>query len=496
MRQNKNISFEMQKFGHYINGTFVEPSSGKYIKTVNPATGETLAETASGCTNDVDTAVASAKEAQKNWGNSSITERAVVLQKIAQTIRDNEDYLSYVEALDSGKPIVETVEDIKAIADQFDYFAGVIRSETDECVRPDSTNMTMVLKEPIGIVGQIIPWNFPFLLAGWKIAPALAAGNSIVIKPAEETPLSLLEFARLTDKIIPAGVLNIVMGKGTIVGTAITNHKDIDKIAFTGSTKVGQIIAESAAKNIVPVSLELGGKSANIIFPDAPLEKAIEGAALAILYGQGQVCNAGSRLFVHKSIYVETVEALKAIFMKVKVGNPLDKQTRMGTLISEKQLKQVEAYIELGKQEGAKLVCGGKRLTDEPYSNGWFIEPALFSDADNSMRISQEEIFGPVLVVIPFETEEEVIEMANDSEYGLAGACWTKDISRGLRVANAVETGLFWINEYHLAPSGTPFGGIKKTGYGRENHKMALEEYSRIKTIYISMTEEATGYYD
>ncbi|QSX08247.1 aldehyde dehydrogenase family protein [Alkalibacter rhizosphaerae] len=487
---NKNM------YGLFIDGAFVKPVKGAYQDVHDPATGDLLAKTAKGSKEDVEKAVEAADRSKNLWKTVSIQQRSRILHKIAEIIRENKDHLARIETQDSGKPIVETVEDVKAIADQFDYFGGAIRVEAGEFMRQDQHSMTMILREPHGVVAQIIPWNFPFLLAGWKIAPALAAGNCIVIKPASETPLSLLEFARLTQDVLPNGVLNVVTGSGSVVGPALLENLKVDKIAFTGSTKVGRSIGEAAAKRILPASLELGGKSANIIFPDAPMDKAIEGAALAILYGQGQVCNAGSRLFVHSSIYKNFVEKLERIFRNVKIGDPADPATRMGPLINKEQLDVVLGYVETGIKEGARLVCGGKQIEKSPFDKGWFMEPTLFADVKNHMKIAQEEIFGPVLVVIPFETEEEVTAMANDSKYGLAGACWTKDINRALRVANGVETGLFWINEYHLTPSGTPFGGIKESGHGRENHKMALDAYSRLKTIYISMNESPTGHYD
>ncbi|MDY0143093.1 MAG: aldehyde dehydrogenase family protein [Bacteroidales bacterium] len=489
------MNYRYQTYGLFINGEFVESIDGDYSDIYNPATGDVLAKATNGSKLDIEKAVEAAFYAKEKWKISAVVERSRILMEVAKIIRGNLDYLAYVEALDSGKPIIETVEDVKAIADQFDYFAGAIRVETDECIRQDQNNMTMIIKEPYGVVAQIIPWNFPFLLAGWKIAPALAAGNCIVIKPSQQTPLSLLELARLTKDIIPKGVLNVLTGAGSIVGKIMIQNKKIDKISFTGSTDVGRIIGEAAAKMIVPISLELGGKSANVIFPDAPMEKAIEGAARAILYGQGQVCNAGSRLFVHESIYDEVLSKLEKIFRSVKIGNPIDPTTRMGSLINKEQMNKVLNYVDIGLAEGARLICGGKQIVKPPFDKGYFMEPTIFANVANSMKIAQEEIFGPILVVIPFGTEAEVIKMANDSEYGLAGACWTMDINRALRVANAVETGLFWINEYHLTPVGTPFGGIKSSGYGRENHKDAIEEYSRLKTIYISTNTDASGYY-
>ncbi len=490
------MKYSYQEYGVFIGGEFI-PSVKKETEEVkNPATGEIIAKVYRGTSEDVDLAVKAARKAFKVWKKTTPIERSTILLKIKDVIEVNLEYLAHTETLDSGKPIVETREDVKAIADQFAYFAALVRAEEDSFTRFDQDNMAFVMREPYGVVAQIIPWNFPFLLGGWKIAPALAAGNTIVMKPADLTPVSILELAKLTQDIIPAGVFNIVTGAGSVVGQSMVEHPDINKVAFTGSTGVGMNIAKTASKNVIPVSLELGGKSANILFPDAPMEKAVEGAVLGILYGQGQVCNAGSRVFIHESIYEETLEKMISIFKKVKVGLPENEDTRMATLISEKQMKSVLNYIQIGLDEGAKLAYGGHRLTGELFDKGYFIEPTIFRDVDNKMRIAQEEIFGPVVCVIPFKDEDDVIEMANDSDFGLAGACWTKDINKALRVAMAIETGLFWINEYHLAPSGTPFGGYKKTGYGRENHKSGLESYSQLKTVYVSLSEDYTGYYD
>lgn len=489
------LKVEKSTFDLFIDGQFIKPAAQQYIQVKNPANGEVIATVASGTEADVDAAVAAAKRAKQSWKQLGAAGRSDILFRIGECILENEARLAHIETIDSGKPIVETLEDIRAIADQFKYFAGVIRSESGTFTKQDGEYMTLISREPYGVVGQIIPWNFPFLLAGWKLAPALAAGNCVVIKPAELTPLSLLELANLTKTILPPGVLNIVTGRGSVVGEHLVQHPDVQKIAFTGSTAVGKRISKSAADSVIPLSMELGGKSANIIFPDAPMAKAIEGATMGILYGQGQVCNAGSRLFVHQSIYDETVAALVAHFKKVKVGDPLDEATRMGTLISEAQLEVVSNYVETGIAEGAKLAFGGKRMMTAPFDKGYYFEPTLFTHVTNEMRIAQEEIFGPVLVVIPFDSDEDVIEMANDSEYGLAGACWTRDIYKGLKIAAAIETGLFWINEYHLAPSGTPFGGFKKSGYGRDNDKSALEAYSQIKTIYISLSDAPVGWY-
>ncbi len=490
------MNLKTKKIGLFIDGEFHDSASGTWKEIKNPATGELLAEVAEGSPEDVNRSVNAAEQAFKTWRSISREERSEIFLNIAQKVSENEEYLVYVETANSGKPIVEIREDLQATVDQFKYFAGLIRSAAGSSSKQEGSYITIVNREPLGVVGQIIPWNFPLLMAGWKLAPALAAGNCVVIKPAELTPLSLLTFADIIKDIIPPGVLNVITGKGSLIGESLVSHPKISKIAFTGSTQVGKRISRNTADSVIPLTMELGGKSANIIFPDAPMEKAIEGAALAILYGQGQVCNAGSRLFVHASIYHNVVEKLVEIFKCVKVGDPFDEDTRMSTLISDKQLETVERYIATGVKEGAVLAYGGKRLSDPPYNKGHYLMPTLLTNVTNDMTVAREEIFGPVLVVIPFDTEAEVVEMANDSDYGLAGACWTKDITRALRVANAIDAGLFWINEFHLAPAGTPFGGYKKSGYGRENDVSALEAYSQLKTIYISLSEKPAGWYD
>jgi aldehyde dehydrogenase (NAD+) len=398
--------------------------------------------------------------------------------------------------LDNGKPIRETMAiDVPLSSDHFRYFAGAIRTEEGEAVMIDKNHMSIILREPIGVVGQIVPWNFPLLMGAWKIAPVLAAGCCTVFKPSSCTSLSILELAKILDQVLPPGVVNIVTGRGSGAGNYMLEHPEFRKLAFTGSTEVGYTIADAAAKKIIPATLELGGKSANIYFPDCPWEKAIEGLQLGILFNQGQVCCAGSRVFVHEDIYDKFVAEAVEAFNKVKVGLPWEKDTQMGSQIFESHLQDILKYIEIGKKEGAKVACGGYRITENGLDKGCFMRPTLLVDVNNKMRVAQEEIFGPVAVVIKFKTEEEVIAMANDNEYGLGGAVWTKDINRALRVARAVETGRMWVNDYNNLPAHTPFGGYKKSGIGRETHKVILEHYTQMKNIMISMTEEKIGLY-
>jgi len=359
----------------------------------------------------------------------------------------------------------------------------------------DKDTMSIILREPIGVVGQIIPWNFPLLMAAWKLAPAIAAGDTGVIKPSSFTSLTILELAKILEKVLPPGVVNVVTGLGSTTGNYLLEHPDLRKLAFTGSTEVGYIIADAAAKKLIPSTLELGGKSANIFFPDCPWEKAIEGVAMGILLNQGQVCCAGSRAFVHEDIYDKFLAEIIKTFEKVKVGFPWEKDTVMGPLVSEAQLNKVLGYIEVGKKEGAKIVTGGYRITENGLDKGFFVKPTIFTNVNNKMRIAQEEIFGPVLCVIKFKDEDEVIKMTNDTEYGLAGAVWTKDINRALRVSKSIEAGRIWINNYNNLPAHTPFGGYKKSGIGRETHKMILEHYTQKKNIYINLSESKTGLY-
>lgn len=479
-----------------INGEWVDAQNKETFETYNPANGEFLATCANAGKEDVDAAVQAAWQAFETWKDISPQKRADILLKIADLIDANIENLAMVETLDNGKPIRETRGiDVPLSADHFRYFAGVIRAQEGKAVMIDKDNLSIILKEPIGVVGQIIPWNFPILMAAWKLAPALAAGCTVVIKPSSSTPLSILEFGKLINEVLPPGVVNIVSGKGSTTGNYMLEHPGFRKLAFTGSTEVGYTIAEAAAKKLIPATLELGGKSANIFFPDCPWDKAIEGVQMGILFNQGQVCCAGSRVFVHEDIYDEFLAQCISAFEKVKVGLPWEEDTMMGAQINEAQVQKILNYIEIGKQEGAKLVCGGSRIMENGLDKGCFIQPTILADVDNKMRVAQEEIFGPVVCFLKFKDEEEVIKMANDSEYGLGGGVWTKDINRALRVARAVETGRMWVNNYNSIPAHAPFGGYKKSGIGRETHLMMLDHYSQTKSILINTNEDRIGLY-
>lgn len=480
----------------YIDGTWVDASDGKTISTYCPANGELLATCADASREDVDKAVKSAWKAWDSWKRTSPQERSAMLLKIADLIDANMEKLAMVETMDNGKPIRETMAiDVPLASDHFRYFAGVIRAEEGQAVLIDDNTLSIILREPIGVVGQIIPWNFPLLIAAWKIAPVLAAGNCTVIKPSSSTPLSILELAKLLDQVLPPGVVNVISGRGSGAGNYMLEHPGFRKLAFTGSTNIGYQIADAAAKKLIPATLELGGKSANIFFPDCPWEKALEGLLIGILFNQGQVCCAGSRVFVHEDIYDRFVAEAVTAFNSVSVGIPWEKDTIMGAQVDEGQLKEILDYVEVGIKEGATLACGGVRVTGGGLEKGAFMRPTLLINVNNRMRVAREEIFGPVAVVIKFKTEEEVIAMANDSEFGLGGAVWTKDINRAFRVARAVETGRMWINTYNSVQAHAPFGGYKKSGIGRETHKMVLDHYTQIKNIFISMTEGKIGLY-
>ena len=491
MKANLDARYDL-----YINGQWVPASDGKVFTAYNPATGEKLAECAEATKEDVDSAVKAAWAAFPAWRDMGIAERAGILEKIADIIDENAELLATIESMDNGKPIRETMAiDVPYSSDHFRYFAGAIRVEEGKASVLDGNMMSLILREPIGVVGQIVPWNFPFLMAAWKLAPALAAGNCIVFKPSSTTSLSVLTLVKLLGHLLPPGVLNVVTGGGSRSGQYMLDHPGFRKLAFTGSTEVGLDVAKAAADKLIPATLELGGKSANIYFDDCKWDMAIDGLQLGILFNQGQVCCAGSRVFVQEGIYDKFVEAAVKAFNSVNVGDPLDPNTQMGAQVDQGQLRKIMSYVNLAKEEGATIACGGEPYTDGACANGSFMKPTLIVNATNDMRVAQEEIFGPVAVVIKFKTEEEVIAMANDSVYGLGGAVWTRDINRAIRVARGVETGRMWVNTYNQIPSGAPFGGYKQSGIGRETHKVILEHYTQQKNIMINLNETPSGFY-
>ncbi|UPQ85562.1 aldehyde dehydrogenase family protein [Ignavigranum ruoffiae] len=487
----------LEEYGLFINSEFVPAEAGKTRESTSPSDGSVLARFAEASEQDVDKAVKAAQAAFESYKKYTKQERADLLNKIADVIDQNADHLALVETMDNGKPIRETSAiDIPLAAEHFRYFAGVILAEEGTVNQIGNNIISIVQREPLGVVGQIIPWNFPFLMAAWKLAPALAAGDTVVIKPSSSTSLSILELMRLSQDIIPAGVVNVVTGSGSKAGEYVLAHPDFTKLVFTGSTEVGYHVAMKAAEKLIPATLELGGKSANIFFEDVDFDKAMDSLLLGILFNQGQVCCAGSRAFVQESIYDKFVERAKEVFGKVVVGVPWDPATQLGAQINKNQCEKVLSYIEIAKEEGATIAAGGHRLTTDALENGVYTEPTLITGVTNDMRVAQEEIFGPVVVVIPFKDEEEVIAYANDSEYGLGGGVHTKDISRALRVAQAMETGRVWINTYNNVAEGAPFGGYKKSGIGRETHKLALDAYSQVKNIMIDISDQTTGLYN
>ena len=485
-----------KRYKLFIDGQWLDSSDNTTLRTTNPANGEFLAEIADATNEDVDRAVKAARKAFETWSQTTTSQRADILDRIAARIEENAEFLATVETMDNGKPIRETKNvDIPLAADHFKYFAGVIRSEEGSANVLDGNKLSIVLREPIGVVGQIVPWNFPFLMAAWKLAPVIAAGDTTILKPSSSTSLSILELMKIIEDLIPAGVINIVTGKGSRSGDYLVQHEGIDKLAFTGSTEVGRNIGIEAAKRIIPATLELGGKSANIFFDDCDIEQALDGVQLGILFNQGQVCCAGARIFVQEGIYDEFVEKAIERFKNVKVGDPLDESTQMGAQVNVRQAEKILGYVENGKKEGARVAVGGQRACKIQYSGGAFVEPTLLVDVTNDMAIAQEEIFGPVGVVIKFKDADDVVRMANQSVYGLGGGVYTKNIDTALDVARRVKTGRIWVNTYNQIPAGAPFGGIKQSGIGRETHKMILDSYTQAKNIMIDLTGKGSGFY-
>jgi len=472
-----------------IDGQWVD--GAKRFDTINPATGEVLTQIAAASSADVDRAVEAARRALEDsngaWRKMSASERGRLIWKLADLLEKNIDEFAELETLDNGKPIFESrYVDMPMVIDVLRYYAGLATKIHGETVNTLETAFTYTLREPVGVVGLIVPWNFPLLLASWKIGPALACGNTIVWKPASQTSLTTLRFGKLAVEAgVPAGVVNIVTGPGE-VGRTMVKHPGIDKIAFTGSTAVGQEIMRSAADTVKRITLELGGKSPNIVFADSDIDDAVKGAITGIFYGKGEVCNAGSRLFLECKVKDEFTEKLVARAARMRPADPLDPKTRLGAIVSQDQMQTVLGYIEAGKKDGAKLVAGGKRVSVDG-GKGFFIEPTIFSDVKNDMTIAREEIFGPVLSVLSFDDVDEVIEQANNNPYGLAAAVWTRDVKKAHSVSRRLKAGTVWINTYGLMDASLPFGGYKSSGFGRELGMHAIEHYTELKTVWLNM---------
>jgi betaine-aldehyde dehydrogenase len=479
----------------YIDGEFVESSGNAWFPVHDPSTEEMIAEVPDGNPADVDRAAKAARAAFDSgpWAQTTAQDRGRLLFKLADRIRQLAPQLAELESRNCGKPIVEAEYDVADTATCFEYYGGLATKVLGHVNPVPDNALSLTLREPIGVAGQIIPWNYPLAMASWKLAPALAAGCTCVLKPAEQTPLSILELARSFAEIgFPKGVINIVTGFGEGAGAPLVTHPLVDKIAFTGSSAVGKLILRAAADSIKRVTLELGGKSPNIFFADADFDAAIDGALFGIFINQGEVCSAGSRILVQKSIYTQFVNAMAAKAKTIKLGPPLDRSTKMGPLVSKEQYERVRSYQEIGKSE-AKLVAGGGR--PESFAKGYYVEPTIFADVDNHARIAREEVFGPVAALIPFEDESEAVRIANDTPYGLAAAVWSRDIFRALRVVKAVRAGVVWVN--HMQPTyvEAPWGGYKQSGFGRELGPWGIEEYLETKQVHINLSEQPIGWY-
>jgi betaine-aldehyde dehydrogenase len=480
---------------NYINGEFTENATGNWIPVYDPSTEEVIAEIPDASIADVDCAVPAARHAfdEAGWPQTTAQERGRILFRIAEKIRAEAPMLAELESRNAGKPIVEAEFDIADAATCFEYYGG-LATKISGAVNPVPDNaLSLTLKEPVGVAGQIIPWNFPLLMAAWKLAPALAAGCTCVLKPAEQTPLTALKLAGwLSECGVPPGVVNIITGYGETSGARLVTHPSVDKIAFTGSAAVGKIIMRTAADTLKRVTLELGGKSPNIFFADADFEAAIDGALFGVFVNQGEVCSAGSRVLVERSIYSKFVEAMTEKAKKIVLGPPLSRDTKMGPLVSKDQFDRVRSYQELGKSE-AKTAIGGNR--PKGFDRGYYVEPTIFYDVDNSARIAREEIFGPVAAVIPFDDEKDALKIANDTPFGLAAAVWSRDIYKALRMVKAIRAGIIWVN--HMQPTyvEAPWGGYKQSGFGRELGLHGVDEYLESKQVHINLNEQPIGWY-
>jgi aldehyde dehydrogenase len=489
------------RYDNFINGKFVAPVGGQYFDVITPINGRVFTQAARSTEADIELALDAAHAAKDKWAATSPTERSNILLKIADRIEANIEKLAYAETVDNGKPIRETLNaDIPLSADHFRYFAGCLRAQEGSISEIDGNTIAYHFHEPLGVVGQIIPWNFPILMAAWKLAPALGAGNCVVLKPAESTPISILVLAELIADLLPPGVLNIVNGMGREAGMPLANSKRIAKIAFTGSTATGKIIGQAAAANLIPATLELGGKSPNIFFEDvmaaddAFLDKAIEGMVL-FAFNQGEVCTCPSRALIHESIYDRFIEKVLKRVAAIKQGSPLDTDTMMGAQASSMQMEKIMSYLQVGKDEGAQVLIGGDRAQlGGELADGYYIQPTLFK-GHNGMRIFREEIFGPVLAVTTFKDEAEAMQIANDTPYGLGAGVWTRDGSRAYRFGRGIQAGRVWTNCYHHYPAHATFGGYKESGIGRETHKMMLDHYQQTKNILVSYDPNKLGFF-
>ena len=489
------------RYDNFIGGHWVAPIDGEYRENLTPATGQPICEVAHSGAQDIELALDAAHAAKDAWGEASTTERSKVLNAVADAIEENLEMLAVAESWENGKPVRETLAaDIPLAADHFRYFADVIRGEEGRISEIDKDTVAYHFSEPLGVVGQIIPFNFPLLMAAWKIAPALAAGNCTVVKPASPTPWSILKLAEIIEDIVPPGVLNIVNGPGAETGKALASSKRIAKIAFTGETVTGRLIMQYAAQNIIPSTTELGGKSPNVFFEDVMaaddefLDKAVEGLVL-YAFNKGEVCTCPSRALIQESIYDEFMARCLERIRAIKQGNPLDRTVALGAQNSSSQLEKIESYVQIGSEEGAELLIGGKRnMLPGELAGGYYYEPTVFKGT-NDMRIFQEEIFGPVLAVTTFKDEAEALHIANDTLYGLGAGVWSRDGSRAFRMGRAIKAGRVWTNCYHLYPAHAAFGGYKVSGVGRENHKMMLDHYSQTKCLLVSYDKNPLGFF-
>jgi len=489
------------RYDNFIGGKWVAPTKGLYFDNVSPVTGQVYTQVARSSEEDVNLALDAAHAAKAAWGHTPVAQRANILNKIADRIEANLEMLAVAETWDNGKPIRETLAaDVPLSADHFRYFASCVRAQEGSLAEIDGDTVAYHFHEPLGVVGQIIPWNFPLLMAAWKLAPALAAGNCVVLKPAEQTPVSILVFAELIADLLPPGVLNIVNGFGLEAGKPLASSPRIAKIAFTGETSTGRLIMQYASQNLIPVTLELGGKSPNIFFEDVAAEddaffdKALEGFTL-FAFNQGEVCTCPSRALVHESIYDRFMERAVARVAAIKQGHPLDTDTMVGAQASNEQVEKISSYLDIGRAEGAKLLIGGGRAQlGGELGDGYYIQPTVFS-GHNKMRIFQEEIFGPVVSVTTFKDEAEALQIANDSLYGLGAGVWSRDGNRAFRMGKGIQAGRVWTNCYHLYPSHAAFGGYKQSGIGRETHKMMLDHYQQTKNLLVSYNPNKLGFF-